>query len=338
MAKARALDKRRKSVRNIRKITRTMELVSTAQFKRAMDRAVAASAYTKRIVSLVGDLSHAGVTVSHPLLEPREDVEHVALLVLTANRGMCGGYNASLTRMSINRWNELKTEFPDKKVTIEMSGKRGISAFKFRKIEMDEMFTHFEDKPTFEEVNELATRYMEEYLAGTLDRLEIVYTKFISLSKQQAVHETLLPMTELVDEDDIMTTSPATTTSEDDGRPKSEAELKKAAMVKAAHSRLAKSGIGFGIRSGGEIPFDFYPSAQSIMEEIIPNAFRIKLFKCFLDAGVNEQIARMVAMKAATENADQIIGAMTTAYNRARQGQITNEILEVIGGANALGG
>ncbi|MCL2349503.1 MAG: F0F1 ATP synthase subunit gamma, partial [Planctomycetaceae bacterium] len=188
MAKARALDRRRKSIRNTRKITRTMELVATAQFKRAMDRAVAASSYTKRIVSLVNDLACAGAageTVTHPLLEERKEVKKVALLVLTANRGMCGGYNANLIRMSMARWKELTARYGEG-ATLEISGKRGISAYKFRGIEPHENFTHFEDKPTYEEVDELASRYIEEYYDGEIDRLEIVYTKFISISKQYA--------------------------------------------------------------------------------------------------------------------------------------------------------
>ncbi len=333
MAKARALDRRRKSIRSTRKITRTMELVATAQFRRAMDRAVAASSYTKRIVSLVNDLAHAGVSVSHPLLEERAEVKNVALLVLTANRGMCGGYNANMIRLSMARWKELQAEF-GQDAALEISGKRGISAFHFRGIEADRTYTHFEDKPTYDEVDELASRYVEEFYDGKIDRLEIIYTKFISMSKQEAVHETLLPMSELVSDDDVLNYTPPQGLSDE---KKSESELRKEAMIRAAQAKLAKSGSATA-RKGGEIPFDFYPSAQSVMEEVVPNAFRIKLFKCFLDAGVNEQISRMVAMKAATENADQIISALSTAYNRARQGQITNEIIEITSGFEALGG
>jgi F-type H+-transporting ATPase subunit gamma len=312
-----------------------MELVATAQFRRAMDRAVAASSYTKRIVSLVKDLSHAGVSVTHPLLEQRAEIKNVALLVLTANRGMCGGYNANMIRMSMTRWHELQQEFGDS-ATLEISGKRGISAFRFRGIEPDLFYTHFEDKPTFDEVNELASRYIEEYYDEKIDRLEIIYTKFISMSKQEAVHETLLPMTELVTEEDVLDYSPSNGIV-DEKEKKSESELRKEAMIRAAQAKLDKAGVAV-VREGGEIPFDFYPSAQSVMEEVVPNAFRVKLFKSFLDAGVNEQISRMVAMKAATENADQMISSLNTAYNRARQGQITNEIIEVTSGFQALGG
>ena len=294
MAKARALDKRRKSIRNIRKITRTMELISTARFKRAMDRATSAVAFTRRITALVGHLAAAGLEVSHPLLQPRPETRRAALLVLAANRGLCAGYNSSVLRLAFARLQELRES--TEHVQLEVSGKRGISAFRFRKIDPDEKFTHFEDKPTFAEVDVLASRYLAAFEAGTLDRLDVAYTKFESLSKQQAVVETLLPLGELVDD---------------------------------KHAEAADE-------SAGAAQYEFLPSAESILAEVVPESFKIKLFKCFLDAAVSEQIARMVAMKAATENADTMILTLSMAYNRARQGQITGELLEIIGGAEAL--
>src|ERR1041384_52599 len=122
MAKARALDKRRKSIRNIRKITRTMELIATARYKKAMDRATAASAYTRRITQVVADLATAGLEVSHPLLEAHDKQEHAILLVLTANRGLCGGYNGAVFRAAVARFEELKQTFAH--LDVEIAGKR----------------------------------------------------------------------------------------------------------------------------------------------------------------------------------------------------------------------
>src|SRR5690348_1032172 len=124
MAKARALDKRRKSIKNIRKITRTMELIATARFKKAMDRAHSATAYTKRITALVADLANTGLEVSHPLLEARSETKHAMLLVITGNRGLCGGYNSNVQRAALARWKELQAAVPQ--TTLEVSGKRGI--------------------------------------------------------------------------------------------------------------------------------------------------------------------------------------------------------------------
>jgi F-type H+-transporting ATPase subunit gamma len=302
MAKARALDKRRKSIRNIRKITRTMELIATARFKKAMDRAHAATAYTERITSLVADLAHAGLEVSHPLLEGRDEVRHAILLVITGNRGLCGGYNSNVQRAALPRWRELAEAVPS---MLEISGKRGIAAFKFREIMPDETFTHFEDKPSFGEVELLANRYLDEYVTGNLDRLDVAYTRFESMSRQVATVETLLPLGELA------------------ARPAEPAGGGPAAQGEA------------GARQAGT-QYEFLPSAQSILEEVVPTSFKVKLFKCFLDAAVSEQIARMVAMKAATENADKIIKKLSMTYNRARQSQITSEIMEVLGGVEAL--
>ena len=297
MAKARALDKRRKSIQNIRKITRTMELISTARFKRAMDRATAATAYTDRITALVKHLAGAGLDVSHPLLEDRPEPDRAVLLVLSANRGMCAGYNGNVFRLACSQLQTLD-ELAES-IALEVSGKRGISSFKFRGIETDEQYTHFEDQPAFAEVDELATRYLDQYIAGEIDRVDVVYTKFTSIAKQETVVETLLPLGRV------------------DGLDESDDE-----EAETGH--------------GAPVDYDMLPSPESILEEVIPTSFRVKLFKCFLDAAVSEQIARMVAMKAATENADDIIRQLSMTYNRARQGQITGELLEIIGGAEAL--
>jgi F-type H+-transporting ATPase subunit gamma len=298
MAKARALDKRRKSIRNIRKITRTMELIATARYKKAQDRATAATAYTRRITQVVADLANAGLEVSHPLLAAHDKHERSTLLVLTANRGLCGGYNGAVFRAGLSRIEELRQEYA--RLDVEIAGKRGIAAAKFRKIDLAHAYTQFNDQPAFDEVDLIATRYLESYVTGRLDRLDVAYTKFISSSKQMAVVETLLPLGSLEG------------SGADDKASKQ-------------HGR-------------GESMYEFLPSAASIREEIVPASFRAKLFKCFLDAAVSEQIARMVAMKSATENASDMIKQLSSEYNRARQSQITGEIMEIIGGVEALKG
>ena len=295
MANPKALDKRRKSIRNIRKITRTMELIATARFKKAMDRASAATSYTNRMTKLVGDLANAGLSIQHPLLESRDETKNATLLVLTSNRGLCGGYNTAVLKDANAHFDdELSGKIEN--VSVEVSGKRGISAFEFRNIAMDQQYTQFEDKPTFEEVEILANRFLEDYALGKIDRLDVAYTRFENASKQQSVVETLLPLGSLTEGD-------------------------------ASDEESAASS-----------QYEFFPSAESILEEVVPTSFKIKLFKCFLDAAVSEQIARMVAMKRATEAADDIIRSLSLQYNRARQSQITNEIIEIIGGASALGG
>jgi len=295
MANARAIVKRLKAVRNIRKITRTMELIATARFKKAMDRATEAAAYTKKISEIVADLSQAVLEIEHPLLQKHETEENVVLLMLTSNRGLCGGYNSGVLRLAQRRLRELEAE--GKNVQVEVSGKRGISFMKFQQQEIDRQYTNFEDKPAFEEVNEIAERYVTGYIDHKIDRLDVAYMQFESASRQNPVVATLLPVGEL------------------SGSKSAEEE--------------ESSG---GVRS----EYEFLPSAQEILEEIVPAAFQARLFKCFLDAAVSEQIFRMVAMKGATENADDMIGDLSQRYNRARQQQITSELSEIIGGAAAL--
>ena len=295
MANARALDKRRKSIRNIKKITRTMELIATARFKKAMDRATAASDYTSRISKVVSDLASAGLEVSHPLLNEREETKNVKVLVLSANRGLCGGYNGNVIRLAARTLEEIKAQKAGTQV--EISGKRGISGFRFRNIDFHKGYQQFEDQPGYEEVEAIADEYLKQYIGGEFDRLDVVYTKFITSARQRATVESLLPLGSL-----------------DLGDAADEP------AKKSDHKNL----------------YELLPSAESILEEVVPTSFKVKLFKCFLDAAVSEQIARMVAMKSATENAEDMIKSLSQTYNRARQSQITGEIMEIIGGVEAL--
>ena len=291
MAKARAVLKRLKAVKNIRKITRTMELIATARFKKAMDRAVAAAAYTKKIAELASDLSQSATNFTHPLMEVHEPRKTGVLLVITSNRGLCGGYNSGVLKLVQQRLRAAKEA--GENLIIEVAGKRGINFMKFQKVGVDRTYLNFEDKPRFEEVDEIATRYIESYIQKKIDFVEVLSVKFLSVSKQQAQPSTLLPLAKVSDN--------------------------------AVKERPASA-----------IEYEFLPSAKDILEEILPAAFKSQLFKCFLDAAVSEQIARRVAMKAATENAGEMIGSLSRIYNRARQAQITSELSEIIGGAEAL--
>lgn len=289
MANLRLLVNRRKAIRNIRKITRTMELIATARFKKAMDRATEAAAYTRKIAELASELSASAGSVSHPLLEKRAEVKKSLLLVICANRGLCGGYNGSIIRVAQNRMKEIKAAGIIN--PIELSGKRAIAFFKFQGIATQAGYTQFEDKPAFEHVDEIAEKYLQMYISGEVDRIDVAYMKFLNPARQAPAVETLIPL----DADAVKGTS-----------------------------------------SGPRVEYEYLPDAADILTELLPAAFKAKLFKCFLDAAVSEQIARRVAMKAATENAGEMIRDLSLKYNRARQAQITKEIAELIGGSEAL--
>lgn len=274
-----------------------MELIATARFKKAMDRSVAARDYTKQLVKILENISAAGADVIHPLLEVRP-TKRTAVLVLSGNRGLCGGYNSNIVRQSVAMIGQWKSERVDTDVAV--SGKRGISALKFRGIDMDQKFTSFEDKPAFDAVMPIGRAYLDAYTAGTIDRLDVVYTRFHSIARQEAVTEMLLPLK---------------------------------APEKTGQAAAGTTSQAAALASQ---EYDFYPSAGSILEEILPASFLSRLFKCFLDAAVSEQVARMVAMKAASENAAGLIKNLSRRYNRARQSQITGEIMEILGGVEAL--
>ena len=294
MASTRVLVKRRKAIRNIRKITRTMELIATARFKKAMDRTTEADAYTRKIAELAADLSANAGDIKHPLLEKRAEIKNSILLVLCSNRGLCGGYNGAILREAAPHYRQLVTS--GIQVHLELSGKRAVAYHRYQGVHAEKTYTHFEDKPTFEEVDVLASRYLAEYIAGKIDRVDVAYSKFINAARQEPVVETLLPLSSLAPE-------PGRKVKEEKKTP---------------------------------VEYEFIPTAAEILEEILPVSFKIRLFKCFLDSAVSEQIARRVAMKAATENAGEMIKALSLKYNRARQAQITKEISEIIGGAAAL--
>jgi F-type H+-transporting ATPase subunit gamma len=291
MANARTLVNRRKAVRNIARITRTMELIATTRFKKAFDRATEAEAYTLKIGELAAELSANAGDLAHPLLTKRETIKNSLLLVITSNRGLCGGYNGSILREAAGRLKQYDAEGVGRK--IELSGKRAIAWFRFQRIAAERTYTQFEDKPRFEEVEELADRYLKAFISGEVDRVDVAYMRFFNAARQAPVVETLLPLS----------TVAATPAQE---RPKT------------------------------ATAYEFLPSAGDILAQLLPESFKVRLFKCFLDAAVSEQIARRVAMKSATENAEDIVKGISRLYNRARQARITKEIAEVIGGSEAL--
>ena len=307
MAKARAIIKRRKSIQNIRKITRTMELIATNRFRKALNRATEAEAFTRKIAELVADLGETSQEVAHPLLVRREPVKRSLLLVLTSNRGLAGAYNGNVLRAANSRLLDNQTEGTE--TALEVAGKRGINFFRFRKVPTDATYTQFEDRPQYEEVEALAEKYIKLYVQGAIDRLDVAYTQFISSSRQAASVQTLLPIA----------------TADIGKATESVRQAKPAAGSSAAPAR-----------KGEAVPYEFLPDPRSILEEIVPVSFKVRLFKCFLDAAVSEQIARMVAMGGATKNADDLVKSLTRQYNRARQSQITRELADIVGAADAL--
>ncbi|UCE60384.1 MAG: ATP synthase F1 subunit gamma [Phycisphaerales bacterium] len=295
MANRRVLIKRRKAVRNIRKITRTMQLIATARFQAAFTRAIATKPYSEKLAELVADLSKAAEGVDHPLMHAAEGIGRSAMVIITSNRGLCGGYNSNVLRTAVEHLDRAKETGLDTEV--HMVGKKGISYFKFLGREMVERITHIDDAPKFEQIEPIANYLMGQFVRGEIASVHVAYMKFISTGRQQPEIMQLLPL----------------------------------AQDEQADADEASTGGG-----EAETQYEFSPEPKQLLEELLPATVRTQLFQCFTDATVSEQIARMVAMKAATDAAEDMITTLTRQYNRARQTQITMELLDIVGGANAL--
>ncbi|MFY9820463.1 MAG: ATP synthase F1 subunit gamma [Thermoanaerobaculia bacterium] len=295
MANRRVLVKRRKSVRNIRKITRTMQLIATARFQAAFSRAVASRPYTEKLAELVADLSRAAGDVDHPLLKTHDEVKRSAVVVVTADRGLAGGYNANVLRTAVAHLDQQGAQGITNDV--HMVGKKGISYFRFLRREVAEQTTGIGDKPRFDQVEPIANALIDRFVRGEIASVYVVYMKFFSAGQQRPVAVQLLPL-----------------------KPETPAKASGAAPETAKKS----------------VEYEFSPDPRQLLDELLPAIVRVRLFQAFNDAAVSEQVARMVAMKAATDAAGDMIKALTREYNRARQTQITMELLDIVSGANAL--
>lgn len=294
MAKTREIKKRIKAVGNIKRITKTMQMIATAKFAQSQSRVTASKPYTQTIFELVGDLAGAAGEVSHPLLQEGSSGPELTL-ILTSDRGLCGPYNGSVLRKVMALFREIPST---KTGSIELVGKKGAGALKFNKIPVAKQHT-IGDKPTYEQIQTLAEEYISRFTSGQISKVRVVYMKFISAGKQSPEVLQLLPF-------DPSAAKPAPKAGE---------------APKASKSNLN---------------YEFSPDAATLLGDLLPAAVKAVLFQAFQEAIVSENIARMIAMKAATDNAGKMGKALTRKFNRARQSQITTELTEIISGAAAL--
>jgi F-type H+-transporting ATPase subunit gamma len=302
MAKARAIVKRRKAVRNIRKITKTMQMIATAKFQKSLKRAVGTKPYTMKVRELVAELAASVGDVKHPLLrQPGEGdrTNKIALVLITSNRGLAGAYNGSVLRTAAAFFRQQEAE--GKSIDLYVSGKKGITYFNFQRRPIAQRYDQFADMPKFADVERVADFFMKEFTEGRYDAVHVAYMNFVSAGVQRPEVTTLLPL----------------------------------AGVGAAKK---EAGTGAGEYAPVQTKYDFYPSAKELLDELLPQTVKAALFQCFLDATTSENVARMVAMKSATDNADKMVKSLTMEYNRARQSQITTELSEIMGGVEAMKG
>jgi F-type H+-transporting ATPase subunit gamma len=296
MAKPRELRRRIKSVQSTRKITKTMELVATSKLKRAQDRVVAARPYAAALAEVIGDLYAPELAERFPLLRQPAGGgrgRRVALVVITANRGLCGAFNANLIREARRRIEQLETEGAG--VDLHLIGKKGISYFKFAKRPAASQRTDIGDKPKAEHAAEIVGPLMTQFESGALDAVEVVFAQFKSAVSTPPTTLRILPITP---------------------------------------PRAAEGGKGRS-RAANYI---LKPSAEAILEQLLPLYVRNQLYRALVETAAAFLGAQRTAMKNATDNAGDIIELLQRTYNRARQAQITQELAEIVGGAEALKG
>lgn len=292
MGKTREIKKRIKAVGNIRRITKTMQMIATSKFARAQQKATATKPYTEGVFELVRKLAAtAGGDATHPLLVgcPAGEGKPELTLIITSDRGLCGPYNGSILRLAMHH---LRSNEKVRSGVIDLVGRKGAAFLKFNGIPVAQQHA-IGDKPEFGQIERLAQGYMDRFVAGEVSAVNLIYMKYISVGRQKPEVVQLLPL-------------------------KPHADDAAAEKVK-------------------QVEYEFSPPADALLGSLLPAAVKATLFQAFNDAIVSEHIARMVAMKSATDNAGKMGKRLTRQYNRARQAQITTELTEIISGAAALG-
>ena len=292
MAKPRELKRRIRSVQNTRKITKTMELVSTSKLKRAQDRVVGARPYAQALAEVIGELYSPELAERFPLLrQPGRSVRGAgvrrsALLLITSNRGLCGAFNSNLIREARRRLEELEAQ--DTHTELHLVGKKGISYFKFTRRNVASQRVDIGDRPTLRHAEELAQPLMDRFAAGDLDAVDVVFAKFHSAVSTPPTTMRILPVT------------PPT--------------------------------------KRRSVNYILEPSAEEILDELLPLYVQNQFYRALVETAAAEHGARRTAMKNATDAGQDMLTILQRTFNRARQAQITQELAEIVGGAEALKG
>lgn len=314
MANLKSIRDRIQSVKNTQKITEAMRLVAAARVRRAQEQVTATRPFADRLAQVLYNLQSRlrFEDVDLPLLKKR-DVQTVGILVISGDRGLCGSYNTNVIRRAENRAKELKAEGLNYKYILV--GRKAIQYFQRREQPIDATYTGLEQIPTAAEASNIADELLSLFLSETVDRIELVYTKFVSLVSSRPVVQTLLPLdAQGLDADD---------------------EIFRL-TTRGGEFEVERQKITTTVRSfSRDMLFEQDP--VQILDALLPLYLNNQLLRALQESAASELAARMTAMNNASENASEIITDLTLSYNKARQAAITQEILEVVGGAEALG-
>ena len=286
----RILRRRIKTVQSTKKITRAMELIAASRIVKAQQRVAAARPYAEQITEVMRNLASGGSGLDHPLLKQR-DVKNVGFVVISADRGLAGAYNSTVIR----RAERAIVAERDKGhgYSLTTAGRKAEGYFRYRGFKLDEALSGFSEKPTYEDARDLAAGQIKRFEDGDVDRVELVYTRFLSMGSQKVDVVRLLPL-----------------------------DVEKVA--------------GSSESAGARADYEFEPEPSRILERLVPRYVEGRIFAALLDAAASEQAARQRAMKSATDNAEELIKRLSIVANKVRQAGITTEIMEIVGGAEAL--
>src|SRR3954449_10920507 len=301
MASQRDVKNRISSVKNIEKITRAMEMVAAARLRRAEQRIQALRPYASAIRRMTRQAAEAAENIPNlPILEEHDNVSTVGLLLITGDRGLAGAFNSQIIRAGLRAAAEHEDE--GRSLQWYASGRRGVSTLRFRKRDPAGAYVGFTDRPQYANAREIAEDLITAYVDGEVDRVEIFYNGYVSALTQNVRRETLLPLQQatVLEEDED---------SDDDGDDS---------------------------RSTGRALVEYEPDPEEILKRLVPDYVEISIYRALLESTASEHGARMTAMRNASENAGELIEDLTLEMNRARQAEITQEIMEVVAGAESL--
>jgi len=271
------------------KITRAMELIAASRILKAQQRVEQARPFAERLTAAIADVSSAASGLGHPMLVERADRRTAGVFLVTSDRGLAGGYNANVLKRAEELFATLRAEGKEPKVFI--SGRKGVSSFRFRGRPIEDSWTGSSETPTYDLAKRIADALMERYVAGEVDEIHGVYTDFVTPLRQTAVAKRFVPL-----------------------------------VVEAVERPV----------EGPTTQYEFEPEPEALLDALLPRYVETRVFRALLEAAAAEHAARRRAMSAATENAEELTKVLTRVANQARQTEITTEIMEIVGGAEAL--
>jgi F-type H+-transporting ATPase subunit gamma len=301
-AQVREYRRRIKAVQSTKKITRAMELIAASRIVKAQQRINASRPYAEAITGVVRTVTSAGLTDEHPLTTARENPTAAALLLITSDRGLAGGYSANVLRAGEQTTAKLR----EQGLSTEpfLVGRKALSYYRFRGRDFSNSWTGFSEQPSYDDARKVSEALLEQFIKGSndggVDEIHLVFTRFESMASQKVTVTRLLPL----DPDDVPEAAPDVSESE-----------------------AGPTGL-----------IEFEPEGSGVLDALLPRYLTARIYAAMLDAAASEQSARRRAMKSATDNADDLIKQLTRDANSARQAEITQEIMEIVGGAEALAG